>query len=102
MTSTRRRCRGHRETRGTGIFRVDAVFPPTTRRERRRLTDPPLVSKRFPYRQMLKGGVIMDVVNVEQARIAEEAGAVAVMAPSAAKGGHPQGRRRGASCRTPP
>ncbi|CAO1624914.1 unnamed protein product [Sympodiomycopsis kandeliae] len=30
--------------------------------------------------QMLKGGVIMDVVNVEQARIAEEAGACAVMA----------------------
>ena len=29
---------------------------------------------------MLKGGVIMDVINVEQARIAEEAGAVAVMA----------------------
>ena len=29
---------------------------------------------------MLKGGVIMDVVNVEEARIAEEAGAVAVMA----------------------
>lgn len=30
--------------------------------------------------QMLKGGVIMDVVNAEQAVIAEEAGAVAVMA----------------------
>jgi len=30
--------------------------------------------------EMLKGGVIMDVVNVEQAKIAEEAGAVAVMA----------------------
>lgn len=30
--------------------------------------------------QMLKGGVIMDVVNAEQARIAEEAGAVSVMA----------------------
>ena len=30
--------------------------------------------------EMLKGGVIMDVVNVEQARIAEDAGAVAVMA----------------------
>ena len=30
--------------------------------------------------QMLKGGVIMDVVNVGQAKIAEEAGAVAVMA----------------------
>lgn len=30
--------------------------------------------------QMLKGGVIMDVTNEEQAKIAEEAGAVAVMA----------------------
>src|SRR6266852_2818367 len=30
--------------------------------------------------QMLKGGVIMDVVTAEHARIAEEAGAVAVMA----------------------
>lgn len=29
---------------------------------------------------MLKGGVIMDVVNVEQAQLAEQAGAVAVMA----------------------
>jgi pyridoxal 5'-phosphate synthase pdxS subunit len=32
------------------------------------------------HAQMLKGGVIMDVVNAEQAKIAEEAGAVAVMA----------------------
>jgi pyridoxal 5'-phosphate synthase pdxS subunit len=30
--------------------------------------------------EMLKGGVIMDVVNAEEARIAEDAGAVAVMA----------------------
>jgi len=30
--------------------------------------------------EMLKGGVIMDVVNAEQARVAEEAGACAVMA----------------------
>ena len=30
--------------------------------------------------EMLKGGVIMDVVTPEQARLAEEAGAVAVMA----------------------
>ncbi|RID72843.1 hypothetical protein BRARA_B00023 [Brassica rapa] len=30
--------------------------------------------------QMLRGGVIMDVVNADQARIAEEAGACAVMA----------------------
>ena len=32
------------------------------------------------HAQMLKGGVIMDVVNQEQAEIAAEAGAVAVMA----------------------
>lgn len=37
-----------------------------------------LVKEALP--QMLKGGVIMDVVNAEQAKIAEEAGAVAVMA----------------------
>jgi pyridoxal 5'-phosphate synthase pdxS subunit len=30
--------------------------------------------------EMQKGGVIMDVVNAEQAKIAQEAGAVAVMA----------------------
>ena len=30
--------------------------------------------------QMMKGGVIMDVANVEQAKIAEDAGAIAVMA----------------------
>ncbi|HPX28014.1 MAG TPA: pyridoxal 5'-phosphate synthase lyase subunit PdxS, partial [Treponemataceae bacterium] len=30
--------------------------------------------------KMLKGGVIMDVTNVEEAQIAQEAGAVAVMA----------------------
>ncbi|MFZ0814974.1 MAG: pyridoxal 5'-phosphate synthase lyase subunit PdxS, partial [Candidatus Sulfotelmatobacter sp.] len=30
--------------------------------------------------EMLKGGVIMDVTNAEQASIAEKAGAVAVMA----------------------
>lgn len=42
------------------------------------VTGTQLVKKALP--QMLKGGVIMDVVNVEQAKIAEEAGAVAVMA----------------------
>ena len=30
--------------------------------------------------EMLKGGVIMDVTNVEQAKIAEESGAASVMA----------------------
>jgi pyridoxal 5'-phosphate synthase pdxS subunit len=43
--------------------------------ELRRGTD--LVKRGFA--QMQKGGVIMDVVNAEQARIAEDAGAVAVM-----------------------
>ena len=38
------------------------------------------VSLQVGLAQMLKGGVIMDVTNVEQARIAEEAGACAVMA----------------------
>jgi pyridoxal 5'-phosphate synthase pdxS subunit len=38
------------------------------------------VSVKRGLAEMLKGGVIMDVVNSEQARIAEEAGAVAVMA----------------------
>jgi pyridoxal 5'-phosphate synthase pdxS subunit len=32
------------------------------------------------FAEMLKGGVIMDVVNAEQAKIAEDAGAIAVMA----------------------
>jgi pyridoxal 5'-phosphate synthase pdxS subunit len=36
------------------------------------------VKRSFP--EMLKGGVIMDVVNAEQAKLAEEAGASAVMA----------------------
>jgi len=36
------------------------------------------IKRNFP--EMLKGGVIMDVVNAEQAKIAEEAGASAVMA----------------------
>jgi pyridoxal 5'-phosphate synthase pdxS subunit len=37
-----------------------------------------LVKRALP--QMLKGGVIMDVINAEQAKIAEQSGAVAVMA----------------------
>src|SRR6267378_6804184 len=36
------------------------------------------IKRSFP--EMLKGGVIMDVVNADQARIAEDAGASAVMA----------------------
>ena len=44
--------------------------------------------------QMLKGGVIMDVVTPEHAKIAEEAGACAVMALERVPVRHPQGRRR--------
>lgn len=44
------------------------------------LTDDATWQVKVGLTQMLKGGVIMDVVNVEQAKIAEAAGAVAVMA----------------------
>ena len=44
--------------------------------------------------EMLKGGVIMDVVNAEQAKIAEDAGAAAVMALERVPGADPQGGRR--------
>ncbi len=40
--------------------------------------------------EMLKGGVIMDVVTPEQAKIAEDAGAVAVMALERVPGRHPR------------
>ncbi len=46
--------------------------------ETNRETGSPLVKRGLA--EMLKGGVIMDVVNPEQAKIAEDAGAVAVMA----------------------
>src|SRR5689334_12647115 len=40
----------------------------------------PTLRLKLGLAEMLKGGVIMDVMSVEQAKIAEEAGAVAVMA----------------------
>lgn len=46
--------------------------------EQSQSTGTPLVKRGLA--EMLKGGVIMDVVNPEQAKIAEDAGAVAVMA----------------------
>jgi pyridoxal 5'-phosphate synthase pdxS subunit len=39
-----------------------------------------MINLKIGLAEMLKGGVIMDVVNAEQAKIAEQAGAVAVMA----------------------
>lgn len=44
--------------------------------------------------QMLKGGVIMDVTTPEQAKIAEEAGACAVMALERIPADIPRSRRR--------
>jgi pyridoxal 5'-phosphate synthase pdxS subunit len=43
-------------------------------------TQIPTIDVKIGLAEMLKGGVIMDVVNVEQAKIAEDAGACAVMA----------------------
>jgi len=48
--------------------------------------------------EMFKGGVIMDVTTVEQARIAEQAGAVSVMALEPYPCGHPA-RREGSHVR---
>lgn len=50
---------------------LDSTLPPTRLKTWR---------EKIGLAEMLKGGVIMDVVNPEQARIAEDAGAVAVMA----------------------
>src|SRR5262245_20867604 len=56
------------------------------RAQRRRRTHPIMTVETSTWAtktglaQMLKGGVIMDVVTPEQAKIAEDAGAVAVMA----------------------
>ena len=45
--------------------------------------------------EMLKGGVIMDVTNAEQAKIAEDAGAVRRHGAGAGAGGHPGAGRGG-------
>ena len=58
--------------------------------------------------EMLKGGVIMDVMTADQARIAEEAGACAVMAleriprASGARAAWRACRTRGSSARSRP
>ena len=50
--------------------------------------------------EMLKGGVIMDVVNAEQAKIAEAAGAVRRDGARARPGGHPASRAASPACPT--
>ena len=49
--------------------------------------------------EMLKGGVIMDVTNADQAKIAEDAGRGSGYGAGARSGGYPQGRRRGTNGR---
>ncbi|EOA27546.1 hypothetical protein CARUB_v10023685mg [Capsella rubella] len=60
---------------GTGVV---AVYGEGAMTETAKKTSP--FSVKVGLAQMLRGGVIMDVVNADQARIAEEAGACAVMA----------------------
>src|SRR6266540_3324372 len=70
--------------------RRPAGDPPAARSQFAMSTDQPVTSETTPtvgtarvkrgMAEMLKGGVIMDVVTPEQAKIAEDAGAVAVMA----------------------
>ena len=61
-----------------------ATAPPRTAAGRVRSGQPMSQEEQFRLKvglaEMLKGGVIMDVMNAEQAEIAEEAGAAAVMA----------------------
>ena len=63
-------------------------------------TDTPRVHGTFPVKrglaEMLKGGVIMDVVTPEQAKVAEDAGACAVMALERVPADIRPGRRGGA------
>lgn len=74
---------------GTGICRFLFFCLPLRRRIAKKLFNNPQYNKETmeervllnrQLAQMLKGGVIMDVTTPEQARIAEEAGACAVMA----------------------
>ena len=50
--------------------------------------------------EMLKGGVIMDVVTPEQARIAEDAGAVRGDGAGAGPGRHPRATAASPACPT--
>src|ERR1700736_2057446 len=70
MAETKRR-RGRRPGRRSGVDHYDGPMSEAT-------TGSARVKRGLA--EMLRGGVIMDVVTPEQARIAEDAGAVAVMA----------------------
>src|SRR5438270_812433 len=66
-------------TRGAAAMTVDPIAPSTPTSNGHSPETGTWTAKRG-LAQMLKGGVIMDVVTADQAKIAEDAGAVAVMA----------------------
>lgn len=73
---------GELEIRGFGHLRVSFTkekFTMTNKNKKMAKSEDSVEQKR-DFARKLKGGVIMDVTNPEQARIAEAAGAVAVMA----------------------
>jgi hypothetical protein len=80
----RRLRRGRREAAARAPRRVSLPEKNALRSQPQPILPPPFPLPPFPHQvglaQMLKGGVIMDVTTAEEARIAEEAGAVAVMA----------------------
>ncbi|HZH99248.1 MAG TPA: pyridoxal 5'-phosphate synthase lyase subunit PdxS, partial [Fimbriimonadaceae bacterium] len=59
---------------------MDILNPPTSSPASSPRTQQKTWREKVGLAEMLKGGVIMDVVNPDQAKIAEDAGAVAVMA----------------------
>ncbi|KDQ60650.1 hypothetical protein JAAARDRAFT_31620 [Jaapia argillacea MUCL 33604] len=65
---------------GVGSAALPSVAPSRSKEPRDGNTSLGTFGVKSGLAQMLKGGVIMDVINAEQARIAEEAGACAVMA----------------------
>ena len=78
----RGRRRGHRRLRRRGRRRLTVVRPGGAKpsSSMAAMHESGTMRVKTGLAEMLKGGVIMDVVDAEQAKIAEEAGAVSVMA----------------------
>jgi len=80
------RSQSHRaqQTQSSNSSSTTERTPSTSTKSSARMASPSDPQSTFAVKaglaQMLKGGVIMDVINADQARIAEEAGACAVMA----------------------
>merc|ERR1712004_865311 len=72
------------QLKDSGIIPSDVLLDTKGEKTEKQKMNPDYVIGTFPVKsglaQMAKGGVVMDVTNAEQARIAEEAGGCAVMA----------------------